>query len=46
MSSQKTPEQEMMLGVSRLMWWPHVHRDIVNLAEEGRSCSRYGKNAK
>ena len=28
------------------MWWPHMHKDIVNLAEECRECTSYGKNAK
>ena len=40
------PGQEAMLDVSRYLWWPHMHKDIVNLAEECRSCTRYGKNAK
>ena len=40
------PGQEAMLHVSKYLWWPHMHKDIVNLAEEGRSCTRYGKNAK
>ena len=40
------PGQEAMLDVSRYLWWPHMHKDIVNMAEECRSCTRYGKNAK
>ena len=40
------PCQEAMLDVSKYLWWPHMHKDIVNLAEECRSCTRYGKNAK
>ena len=40
------PGQEAMLDVSKYLWWPHMHKDIVNLAEECRSCTRYGKNAK
>ena len=40
------PAQEAMLDVSKYLWWPHMHKDIVNLAEECRSCTRYGKNAK
>ena len=40
------PEQEAMLDVSNYLWWPHMHKDIVNMAEECRSCTRYGKNAK
>ena len=38
--------QEAMLDVSRYLWWPHMHKDIVNMAEEFPSCTRYGKNAK
>ena len=40
------PGQEVMLDVSKYLWWPHMHKDIVNLAAECRSCTRYGKNAK
>ena len=40
------PGEEAMLDVSRYLWWPHMHKDIVNLAEECRGCTRYGKNAK
>ena len=38
--------QEAMLEVSNYLWWPHMHKDIVKMAEECRSCTRYGKNAK
>ena len=40
------PGQEAMLGVSQYLWWPHMHKDLKNLAEECRSCTRYGKNVK
>ena len=40
------PVQEAMLDVSKYLWWPHMHEDIVNMAEECRSCTRFGKNAK
>ena len=40
------PGQEAMLGLSQYLWWPHMNKDIVNLAEECRSCTRYGKNIK
>ena len=40
------PGQEAMLGVSQYLWWPHMNKDIANLAEEYRSCTRYGKNVK
>ena len=36
--------QEAMLDVLRYLWWPLMHKDIVNLAEECRNCTRYGKN--
>ena len=38
------PRQEAMLRVSRYQWWPHMHKDIVTLAGEYRSCNR--KNPK
>ena len=40
------PGQEAMLGVSHYMCSPHMHRGIVNLAEECRSCTRYVMNVK
>ena len=40
------PGQEAMPDVSRNLWWPHMQKDIVNLAEECRNCTRYSKNAK
>ena len=40
------PGQEAMIDVSKYLWWPHMHKDIVNMAEECRSCTRSGKNAK
>ena len=43
---QGHPGQEAMLEVSNYLWWPHMHKDIVNMAEECTSCTRYGKNAK
>ena len=43
---QGHPGQEAMLEVSNYLWWPHMHKDIVNMAEECRSCTRYGKNVK
>ena len=43
---QGHPGQEAMLEVSNYLWWPHMHKYIVNMAEECRSCTRYGKNAK
>ena len=43
---QGHPGQEAMLEVSNYLWWPHINKDIVNMAEESRSCTRYGKNVK
>ena len=37
------PGQEATIDVSNYLWWPHMHKDIVNLAEECRECTRYGK---
>ena len=37
--------QAAMLSVSHYLWWLHMHKGIVNLAEECRRCTRYGKNA-
>ena len=37
------PGQEAMLGASQYLWWPHMNKDIANLAEE---CRRYGKKCK
>ena len=37
------PGQEAMLDVSRYLWWPHMHKDIVNMAEECRNCTRHDK---
>ena len=40
------PGQEGMLGAAQYLWWPHMNKDIVKLAEECRSCTRYGKDVK
>ena len=40
------PGQEAMLDRSRHLWWPHMHKNIVNMAKECRSCTCYGKNVK
>ena len=37
------PRQEAMLDVSRYLWWPQMHKNVVNMAEEIRSCTRYDK---
>ena len=39
------PGQEDMLDVPNYLWWPHIHKDIVNLAKECRESTRYGNNA-
>ena len=33
------PGQEARIDVSNYLWWPHMHKDIVNLAEECRECT-------
>ena len=43
---QGHPGQEAMLEVSNYLWWPHMHKDVVKMAEECRSCTRYGKKVK
>ena len=40
------PGQDAMLDASNHLWRPHMHKDIINLAEECRECTHYGKNAK
>ena len=35
------PGQEAMIDVSNYLWWPHMHKDIVNLAEECREGTRF-----
>ena len=40
------PGQEAMLNESHYLSWPHMHKDIVNLAEDGRSCTLDSKKAK
>ena len=40
------PGQEAVLDVSNYLWWPHMNKDIVNLAKECRECTLYGENAK
>ena len=43
---RRHPGLEAMLGVSQYLCWPHTNKDIMNLAEERRSYTRYGKNIK
>ena len=40
------PGQKAMLDVSRYLWWRQMPKEIVNVAAECISCTRYGKNAK
>ena len=35
--------QEAILNASNYLWWPQLHKNFINLAEECRSCSQYGK---
>ena len=40
LNHREHPGQEIKQGVSKYLWWPHLHKGIVNLAEECRSCTR------
>ena len=45
-SSSRSPRSGNHARCFEVPVWPHMHKDIVNLSEECRSCTRYGKNAK
>ena len=36
------PGQGVRLDNPIYLWWPHMHKDKINLADECRSCTRYG----
>ena len=40
------PGQEAMVDTEQLLWWPRIHRDIVNLCKNCRECTQFGKNLK
>ena len=40
------PGRDAMLGAVADIWWPHIHRDIVLLAQTCPNCQNAGKNLK
>ena len=42
----KHPGQVGMLALAKLVWWPHIHSEIVAKAQACRSCTDKGKNLK
>ena len=42
----KHPEQVGMLALAKLVWWPHIHSEIVAKAQACRSCMDKGKKLK
>ena len=40
------PGQEAMVDAAQYLWWPKMHREIIDLCQTCRSCSAYGKNLK
>ena len=40
------PGQEAMVDTAQYLWWPRIHRDIVNLCKNCRECTKFGKNLK
>ena len=42
----KHPEEVGMLALAKLVWWPHIHSEIVAKAKACRHCTDKGKNLK
>ena len=42
----KHPDQAGMLALARLIWYPHIHSEIVAQAQSCRHCIEKGKNLK
>ena len=40
------PGQAGMLALAKLIWWPHIHSEIVSKAKACRQCINKGKNLK
>ena len=40
------PGQETMVDAAQYLWWPKMHREIIDLCQFCRSCLAYGKNLK
>ena len=42
----KHPGQAGMLALAQLIWYPHIHSDILARAQACRHCTEKGKNLK
>ena len=42
----KHPGQAGMLALAKMIWWPHIHSEIVSKAKSCRQCIDKGKNLK
>ena len=42
----KHPGQAGMLALAQLIWYPHIHSDIIAQAHSCRHCTEKGKNLK
>ena len=42
----KQPGQVGMLALAKLVWWPHIHSEIVAKTQACKSCTDQGKNLK
>ena len=40
------PDQVATSDAASYLWWPKMHRAIINKAEAFQECTRYGKNVK
>ena len=40
------PGQEKMVDAASYVWWPRLHRSIIDKAEKCPECTAYGKNIK
>ena len=41
---KKHPGHEAMVDTAQYLWWPKMHREIIELCQSCSSCSAYGKN--
>ena len=42
----KQPRQVGMLALAKLIWWPHIHSEIVAKTQACKSCTDQGKTLK
>lgn len=40
------PGRDTMLKTVAEIWWPHIHRDVINTARMCEKCQQAGKNSK